>query len=354
MDTTVTPAAGYSLLCTGTLINNHIMKKLFLRAALLVMTFAFVNVNSLHAQFFKQVLNTVKQTAQGRANNKADQTTNKAIDKVDGSSTTKSSTPTDTSAAGMMKSLGLITGGGGVSASDSATAINSYLTAKGGGGFNYQYLMTATSKKNETLKDTSYRWLTNGGEGRSEMKILMPGVSSGKLIVVGRASQPTYSILLDPDNRGYSLNVIDTGLINSGHQTYKVTKVGNETVDGYACVHVKLTSTSGSGLFKSSSTEDLWTSTAVPGYTLYHNLSDQTVSYGMMQALEQAGAAGMMVKMTASGKDYSMTYDLADARSGSYPASLFMIPSGYTNNHKNVMEYMMSGMTGAQQINPSK
>jgi hypothetical protein len=324
------------------------MKKTSIHLVLPLVILTTISSSS-QAQFFKDVLNTVKNTAQSRANNKADQTTNKAIDKVPGSgATTSSHTPTDTSAAGMMKTLGLMTGGGGVSASDSDAAIGTYKQGKGGSGFYYQYLMTATSKKG-TLKDTSYRWLTNGGEGRSEMKILMPGVSSGKLIVVGRADQPRYSILLDPDNKGYSLNVIDTALMNSAHQTYKVTKVGNETVDGYSCTHVKLTSTSGSG-----STEDLWVSTAVPGYSLYHNLSDQTVSYGMIQALDQAGAAGMMVKMTASGKDYSMSYDLNDAKSGSYPASLFMIPAGYTNNHKNIMEYMMSGVTGAQQTNPSK
>ena len=322
-----------------------------IRVILLLLLLPVIRPASADAQFFKNVLNTVKNTAQGRANNKADQTTNKAIDQLPGSgATTPSGTPRDTSAAGMMKTLGMMTGGGGVSASDSVAAIGIYQKGSGGSGFYYQYLTTATSKKG-SAKDTSYRWLTNGGEGRSEMRILMPGVASGKLIVIGRASQPRYSILLDPDNKGYSLNLIDTALINSRQETYKITKIGDETVDGYSCVHVKMTSTSGSGLFKSSSTEDLWTSTAVPGYTLYHNLSDQTVNYGMMQALEKAGAAGMMVKMAASGKDYSMSYDLIDAKSGSYPASLFMIPDGYTNNHKTIMEYMLSG---ANQPNPQK
>jgi Domain of unknown function (DUF4412) len=294
-----------------------------------------------HAQFFKDVLNTVKNTAQGRANSKASSTTNTAIDKTTGIGSNNNKTP-DTSAAGMMKMLGVMTGGGGVSAADSATAINSFKQGSGGSGFSYQYLMSATSKKG-TLKDTSCRWLTNDGEGRSEMKILMPGVASGKLIVIGHAGQPHYSILLSPDTKGYSLAVIDTALINNRQTTYKVTKVGNETVDGYSCVHVKVTSTSGSGLFKSSSTEDLWTSTAVPGYALYEKLSDQTVNYGMMQALQQAGAAGTMVKMAASGKDYSMSYDLIEAKSGSYPASLFTIPDGYANEHKTIMEYMLAG-----------
>jgi len=330
----------------------------FIRILPLMLFFVAAGCPSANAQFFKSVLNTVKQTAQGRANNKADQTTNKAIDKVPGSGATTSSgtpansgTPPDTSAAGMMKTLGLMTGGGGVSASDSAAAIDAYMKGTGGSGFYFQYLTTGTSKKNGTVSDTSFRWLTNGGEGRSEMKIIMPGVASGKLTVVGRAGKPTYSILLDPENKGYSLCVIDTGLVNSRNVTYKVTRIGNETINGYSCVHVKMTSTSGSGIFKSSSTSDLWLSTAVPGYSLYRNLSDQTVSYGMMQALEQAGAPGFMVKMTAVGKDYTSTSELINAQSGSYPASLFMIPAGYTNNHKTIMEYMLAGAT---QPNPQK
>ena len=318
------------------------MKKSLIGAILLLIA-GCIPPNPVNAQFFKDVLNTIKSTAQGRANNQASSTTNKAIDKTTGLGSGSTKTP-DTSAAGMMKALGIFTGGGGVSAADSATAIDHFKQGNGGSGFSYQYGMTATSKKG-TVKDTSYRWLTNDGEGRSEMKILMPGVASGKLIVIGHASQPGYSILLDPDNKGYSLAVIDTALINSTHQTYKVTRVGNETVDGYACVHVKLTTTSGSGLFKSSSTEDLWTSTSVPGYALYQKLSDQTVSFPMMQALQQAGAGGVMVKMTASGKDYSMSYDMIEAKSGSYPASLFTIPDGYTNNHKTIMEYMLAGAT---------
>jgi hypothetical protein len=314
-----------------------------IRALLLLLLLAAVRPISANAQFFKDVLNTVKQTAQGRANNKASQTTDKAIDKVPGSGAgTSAGTPRDTSAAGMMKMLGMMTGGGGVSASDSAAAINIYKNGSGGSGFFYQYLNTSTSKK-ETMKDTSSKWLTNGGEGRSEMRMLMPGVASGKLTIIGRVNQPRYSILLDPDNKEYSLNLIDTALINSSHSTYKVTKIGDETVDGYPCVHVRMTSTSGSGLFKSSSTEDLWTSTSVPGYSLYHNLSDQTVNYGMMQALEKAGATGMMVKMTASGKDYSMTYELITANAGSYPASLFLIPGGYNNGNKTIMSYMLAG-----------
>lgn len=55
-----------------------------------LMLFLFaVSENSLHAQFLKNVLNSVKNTVQGRANNDASSTTNKIIDKVDGSDKSK-------------------------------------------------------------------------------------------------------------------------------------------------------------------------------------------------------------------------------------------------------------------------
>ena len=85
--------------------------------AMLLLAF---NTQTAHAQFFKDVLNTVKQTAQGRANGKASQATNTAIDKTTGIPTSGTTKTPDTSAAGMMKMLGVMTGGGGISAAGSS------------------------------------------------------------------------------------------------------------------------------------------------------------------------------------------------------------------------------------------
>ena len=49
----------------------------------LLLLLAFGRPDAVQAQFFKNLVNTVKNTAQGRANSKADQTTNKSLDKVD-------------------------------------------------------------------------------------------------------------------------------------------------------------------------------------------------------------------------------------------------------------------------------
>ena len=136
----------------------------------------------------------------------------------------------------------------------------------------------------------------------------------------------------------YSLNVIDTSLINSRASQYKITKLGNEVVDGYTCTHAKIVTTSGKGLFASSTTMDVWTSPAVPGYTnLRKMMASQNITEKMLDALDQAGCGGQVVKLQSSGKDYSMTMELTKAEKKTFPASLFMIPAGYTQSENNVL-----------------
>ena len=350
----------------------------------------FLRPAASQAQFLKNIVNNVKQTAQSRANGKANQATNKVLDQADsatrigtaggassGSSgahggsggglsggsidtsgfgrvlgafaKTAAENPNDTNQADLvMKSLGRMVGGDGVSAADSAAAIKSFMTAGGGSGVFYESLVTTTSKRGNT-RDTTFTWFTNAGEGRTEMRIPMPGMTTPKFINIGRAGQPRFSVTLFPDDKTYSLNVIDTALLNSGVGKYQVTRVGSETVAGYPCIHSRVVSTMGSGMFKSTSTVDIWTSTAVPGYALYSKLLALASSQaGMLGALNKAGAGGFLVKMTAGdGKDYSMTMELFHAEEKSMPASFFEIPQGYTNSGTSMMQRMFQGAAPA-------
>ncbi len=326
--------------------------------------------SSVHAQFLKKIINDVKQTTQNRADQKADQATDKTIDGITQSkSKNNNSSNTDTAALGgvlgafakaandnpndtsmsdlLSKGLGNLVGGGGVSAADSATAIKTYMTANGGSGTYYEYTIQSTTKKSGTITSISKMYLDNNGEGRSEMNIAaMMGAKNGSaLIVIGRMNEPRYSVILDDENKDYSLNVIDTSFINGVHQKYEVTKLGNETVNGYNCIHAKLTSTTGSGMFKSTSTEDIWTSTDVPGYAIMKKAMMQNVTPQMVQALNNAGCGGFFVKMASSDKGYSMTMQLTKAEKQSFSSSLFKIPSGYTESKSNLMfGNMMSAM----------
>jgi hypothetical protein len=371
----------------------------------IIITIGILAVTTGRAQFLKNLTDNIKQTVQNRANGKANTTTNKLLDKVDsaarigggsktgtgtggttaaGGSTqsltgggtaggaaggglagqvdttginrvlgafakTAAENPNDTNQADLLsKSLGRMVGGDGVSAADSAKAIKSFMTASGGSGVKYEMLTTTTSKRGNT-RDTNSTWLTNSGEGRSEMRIPMPGVVTPKFVNIGRATEPTYSVMLDVDTKTYNLNIIDTALLHSSIEKYQVTKIGTETVAGYSCIHSRIVSTVGSGMFKSSSTMDLWTSTSVPGYAIYSRLLTlQSSTGGMLGALNNAGAGGFLVKLTSGDKDYTMTMELIKAQQGSFPASLFEIPAGYSNDGMSTVQKLMMSSAPAK------
>lgn len=59
-----------------------------------------------------------------------------------------------------------------------------------------------------------------------------------------------------------------------------------------------------------------------------------------IKALKKAGSNGFFVKITASGKDYSMEILLINAVSENLPSSLFEIPEGYSkSNEKCAVSY---------------
>lgn len=328
------------------------MKMLFRKALqILILLCMLAYVDSAHAQLLKKIIANVKQPKNNSNENTSAHTDSSAFNKVlGGFAKAVQDNPNDTSAADVaMKGLNNMIGGGGVSAADSANAIKIYSTASGGSGTYYEYIVETTTKRAGASKSTSKMYLTNTGEGRSEMNIAaMMGAKNGSaLVVIGRENQPHYSVILDDENKAYSLNVIDTSLINDIHEKYAVTRLGNEVVNGFNCAHAKVVSTAGSGLFKSSNTEEIWTSTDVPGYAIFKKATLQkNITPGMMKALNDAGCGGFFVKMSSGGKEYSMTMQLNKVEKQSFPSSLFKIPSNYTESKDNLMFGNM--MKGAQ------
>jgi hypothetical protein len=249
--------------------------------------------------------------------------------------------PNDTSSADLtMKALGILAGETAVSPRDSADAINSYKTSAGGAGIHYEYSLTTSGKKIATNKDTSCIYFTNGGEGRSEMSIPMPEVKMNQMISIGRINEPKYTVFLYPDSKTYSLRIIDTSMLKR-RESYQVTKIGTETVQAYSCMHAKIVSSSGSGVFKSTTTMDIWTSTAVPGYSLYKKMTAlRTSEIGMLSAMENAGCSGLFVKLVIAGKDATMEEVLIKAEESKFSADLFRIPAGYTESKQNMIYHM--------------
>jgi len=208
---------------------------------------------------------------------------------------------------------------------DSQAVIKHFMTASSSDGLLYQYVDSYVFKikqKDSTARDTMSLAIADNRNIRSQLGML-------GMQVIGHGDLPGYSVLLYPQSRTYSLNVIDTAAINSGgKETYRVTKIGNETVQGYHCAHVKLTISYSKTV---EVTEDLWVSTDVPGYAAFKKLAAmQQLTPKMMTALDQAGCPGMFVKMQMQSTAFSMSMLLVSADRKSFPGSLFQIPSGYT------------------------
>ncbi len=311
------------------------------------------------AQILKKILNNVKSTAENRVNEKVTEQTNKAFDHLDSVAFNKSQSkaadsasinkileaftqaagqnPNDTSAASLtMKTLGILTRGNGVSAADSAAAIATFKNANGGDGFYYETSSSVITKSG-TVESMFKTYFTSSGEARMEMDLsAMMGMKGGTpLISISRLANPLYSILLDDTEKKWFLNIVDTAMLNAGNMNYTVTKIGNETINGYPCVHSKLTSKG-----KSDMDIDIWTSKSVPGYTKLEQWMANTKTIttpDMMKALKRAGAEGFFIKMEMKNKDITSTMLLTKVEQKSLPASLFVIPAGYSETENNIM-----------------
>ena len=325
------------------------MKRKSLYSLGISLILVLAQITSTQAQIFKKILNEVKQNQQNPIkSNSSNQSENidttglnNDLTKVLGAfGKAASDNPNDTSAADLtMRALGNLTGGGGVSAADSASAIKTFKTATAGSGVYYESTSTTTTK-NGTNKAVSKTYFTASGEARKEMNLgaMMGAKNSEALIVLSRAGNPRYSIILDDKQKEYSLDIIDTSFVNNNQSNYKVTKMGNETILGYNCAHAKVVVTSGKGMFASSSTMEVWTSPAVPGYSeLARMMTSQNITNKMLQALDQAGCSGYFVKITSQDKDYSMNMELTKVEKRTFPASLFVIPAGYARSEGNLM-----------------
>jgi hypothetical protein len=295
------------------------MKKMLFCLPLLLSA-AFVPAVT-RAQFLKTLMNNAKNSIAGKNN------TSSTTGKKDSAS--NAATGLDTTALKeRLAQLQKANAGPSVSPADSAAAIQGFKTATGGSGYFYQFLDTYDLKrgtKDSVFKDTMSMAITDGHNTRTDM-----GMFGGRTELLGHAGMPRYSLWLDEDAKTYRLHIIDTAAINRPDgSTYQVTKVGTETVQGYSCIHSKLSITMASS--KTPIVEDVWTSADVPGFAAIQKMFvSQHVTPQMMKALEEAGCNGFFVRVNVHSAAYSLDMVLVKATRKTFPATDFEIPSGYT------------------------
>src|SRR5579862_191617 len=166
------------------------MKKIKISLGILIFVILFGNINNANAQLFEKLLSTVTRGAQSKAGdcllkqNKSNPSDTASRNKVLGAfAKAARDNPNDTSSADLtMKALGNLTGGGGVSAADSANAIKNFKTAKGGSGYRYETTIVVTTKERGAVSSKSKTYFTVNGEGRSEINMAaMMGIKDATL-----------------------------------------------------------------------------------------------------------------------------------------------------------------------------
>jgi hypothetical protein len=215
--------------------------------------------------------------------------------------------------------------------------------ASSGSGDDYYYeVSTNSSGKNISISQLTKMFVSSKGNMRSEMEVQNSAdgnKTSAPIIIIAHADKPGESIDLDDSAKTFTIDHFDSSDLNAGEKiTSTATKVGDEKVMGFNCVHARIISKKTIGSFYSSTdTIDLWKSNDVPQQSSVKNLMNRfesgkgnsLYSTDAAQQLKQMGCDGFTVKMVMSSKDVSMTLQLTKVERRDLPASMFEIPSGY-------------------------
>ena len=207
----------------------------------------------------------------------------------------------------------------------------------------YEYTINTTGAS-MSISGTTKLYLSAGGGARSEMDMVNSAdkqKGTGPIVLIANKDKPRQSILIDDDTKTYTVNNLDsleTGA-DPGKTASDVSKIGEDKILGYHCVHARIVTTkSMSSFFKSTDTIDLWKSPEVPVQAYFQNLMESFESRtgnfmfapGVSEQLKQMGCTGFMVKMEMRSKNVSMTDQLTKVQKGDFPKSMFAIPAGYT------------------------
>lgn len=230
----------------------------------------------------------------------------------------------------------------GTTVDKTTTAANSDPSGTSGSGKDmfYEYKLTTSSKEMSIQSDTKM-YISSKGDMRAEMNTTTSFKgknTSVPLVTIGHSDKPNESISIDDASKTYSFNHFNDNDFNTGMKIESaVTKIGEEKIMGFNCVHARVISKKSMGnLYSDVDTIDFWRSKEVPVISSVQALMDKfeakrnaTYSQQAAEQLKQMGCVGFMTKMEIHSKNSSVTEVLVKAEHRNLPASMFQIPAGY-------------------------
>lgn len=186
-------------------------------------------------------------------------------------------------------------------------------------------------------KETGYMKMYNqDGNSRTEMNWKSPSMPGGEMnivnIILKSDAHKTYT--LNEKEKTYSVSDWSAYESKAKEQEYEVTVIGNEKVNGYNAVHVKLKRKS------SQTTQDLWMSKEVQNFEMYKSIQSKYTSSEMYNVFKDKGVDGFPVRILADEHGRSFQMDLVKAETKTIAASLFSLdgykkseaPAGVSNS----------------------
>ncbi len=164
----------------------------------------------------------------------------------------------------------------------------------------------------------------------SEFNMVIPQMPGGGIVnkSIANKENPDSIYLLNDKTKTYS-TIKKNDSQNEDTKTYTVKKVGEETVNGYKCVHALVT--------EGTETTDVWNTKDIKEYNDYKATYASNKRMGSLkreQALKDAGCDGFPVKTIHKGneREGDMTMELVKIEKKSFLKSDFAIPADYTRS----------------------
>ncbi len=234
------------------------------------------------------------------------------------------------------------TGNATTNEANDSSGVSATATSGSGDDMYYETNTTTTSsaKDNISIHNVTKLYVSAKGDFRKEINInstYAGKTNSSQIIAIGHIDKPDESILIDEETKTYTINHIDRNDLNTGEKIKStVTKIGNEKILGYNCVHAQIISTK--AISSQVDTYDLWKSKEVPMPPAFKEainkfgIGEQTSMFSpdVTGQLKQMGCEGFMVKLELKGKTTSVKSELSKVEHRTIPARMFEIPAGYT------------------------
>jgi len=147
-----------------------------------------------------------------------------------------------------------------------------------------------------------------------------------RMTTLQKFSEPNLIYTVNDERKVYS--VVDLKKTKSfADDTYTVTRLGSDTIAGYMCEKVRLTS-------QNQTETDLCVAKNIAGMDVWIAMMERTaqIKGGMFKALKRAGVEGLPIKMVVHRKEENlpiMTTEVVRIEAKSLAASLFEVPSTY-------------------------